>query len=202
MDGPLDDHLMDELSIDPVATLSREYSLLKAEDKFVWTVFVVSFLVLLLFDNVIIFAKPRSLSFSTAVFYTIFWASTALAFCFFVGMAQSPESAYMWFSGYTLQWMMSFDNLFVFHLIFKVYRTPDKLKHRPLFLGILGQAVFTFSLLTCGEWLFHKLYFLHIVFGIFFIYVGVAAFMDDDGDDDPTQNPLIQWMQARLPFVG
>jgi len=201
MDGPVDDHLMEELSIDPVETLSREYSLLKAEDKFVWTVFVVSFLVLLLFDNLIIFAKPRSLSFSTAVFYTIFWASTALAFCFFVGMAQSPESAYMWFSGYTLQWMMSFDNLFVFHLIFKVYRTPDKLKHRPLFLGILGQAVFTFALLTIGEWLFHTLFFLHMVFGLFFIYIGVASMQDDD-DDDPSDNPVIQWLRTSLPFVN
>lgn len=109
----------------------------------------------------------------------------------------------MWMSGYTLQWMMSFDNLFVFHLIFKVYHTPDNLKHRPLFLGILGQAVFTFSLLTLGEFLFHKLFFLHLVFGAFFIYIGIVSVQgDDDDDDDPTQNPLIQWLQAKLPFVS
>jgi len=97
---------------------------------------------------------------------------------------------------------MSFDNLFVFHLIFKVYQTPDTLKHRPLFLGIVGQAIITFSLLTFGEYIFHKLFFLHVVFGLFFIYIGITAAMGDDDDDDPTQNPLIQWMQEKLPFVS
>ena len=32
--------------------------------------------------------------------------------------------------------------MFVFHLIFCVYATPDYLKHRPLYLGILGAVVF------------------------------------------------------------
>merc|ERR1719446_36475 len=142
------------------------------------------------------------MTFASAVFYTLFWGSTAFAFCIWVGWYQGAKSAYMWMSGYTLQWMMSFDNLFVFHLIFKVYHTPDRLKHRPLFLGILGQAVFTFSLLTCGEWLFHKLFFLHMVFGLFFIYIGVSTVTGDDDDDDPTQNPVVQWLQRTLPFVS
>lgn len=180
----------------------RSFTLFEAGDARLWAAFLTIFLSLIIFDNAIVFSRPRRIAFSHAMCYTCFWAMTAVGFCLLVGWWQSSRQAYMWMSGYTLQWMMSFDNLFVFHLIFKVYHTPDELKHRPLFLGILGQAVFTFSLLTCGEWLFHKLYFLHIVFGIFFIYVGVSAFMDDDGDDDPTQNPLIQWMQARLPFVG
>lgn len=98
--------------------------------------------------------------------------------------------------------MMSFDNLFVFHLIFKIYKTPGALKHRPLFLGILGQAVFTFTLLTFGEYIFHKLFFLHVVFGLFFIYIGVTSVLGDDDDDDPTQNPMIQWMTDKLPFVS
>jgi len=104
----------------------------------------------------------------------------------------------MWMSGYTLQWMMSFDNMFVFHLIFKVYKTPDTLKHRPLFLGILGAAFFTLTLLTVGEVVFHKLYFLHVVFGVFFIYIGVQQVAGDDDDDDPSQNPVVQWLERNL----
>merc|ERR1719498_2101579 len=121
----------------------------------------------------------------SAVCYTLFWGSMAALFCLYVGWVQGSHSAYMWLSGYTLQWMMSFDNLFVFHLVFKIYNTPDELKHKPLFLGILGQAVFTFSLLTFGEYVFHKLFFLHIVFGLFFIYTGVMCALGDDEDDDP-----------------
>jgi len=182
--------------------LDRSFTLFAGKDAWVWAIFAATFCGLLLFDNVCVFGKPRKLGFVEACTYTFFWLSTALAFCFWVGWWQTPHSAYMWLSGYTLQWMMSFDNLFVFHLIFKVYQTPDKLKHRPLFLGILGQAAITFSLLTFGEYIFHKLYFLHIVFGVFFIYFGVSCMFGDDDDDDPTQNPMIQWLTRKLPFVS
>lgn len=182
--------------------IDRSFTLFEAEDAAAWTIFVLVFLGLLIFDNAIMFAKPRKLGFFTATCYTFFWAAVAFAFCFWLGWWQSPSSAYMWFSGYTLQWMMSFDNLFVFHLIFKVYHTPDELKHCTLFYGILGQAIFTLSLLTLGEYIFHKLYVLHFLFGLLFIYVGVTCAMGDDDDDDPTQNPIIQWLQAKLPFVS
>lgn len=186
----------------PKEVISRDFTLFEAKDEAAWAIFLCTFLGLLLFDNLIIFGKPKRLGFFTALCYTFFWGATAFAFCFWLGRYQGAHSAYMWFSGYTLQWMMSFDNLFVFHLIFKVYATPDELKHKPLFLGLLGQAVFTFSLLTFGEYIFHKLMFLHIVFGLFFIYIGVASALGDDEDDDPTENPMIQWLQAKLPFVS
>jgi tellurite resistance protein TerC len=182
--------------------LDPNFKLFEAEDGSAWAIFVFVFLALLFIDNALIFSKPRSMSFATAVFYTLFWGSTAVMFCVFVGWWQGAHSAYMWLSGYTLQWMMSFDNLFVFHLVFKVYCTPDKLKHRPLFLGILGQAAITFTLLTVGEYLFHTFLFLHLVFGAFFIYIGICAATGDDEDDDPTQNPFIQWLQSNLPFVS
>lgn len=34
----------------------------------------------------------------------------------------------MWMSGYMLEWMLSFDNLFVFHMIFSVYGMPAKFR--------------------------------------------------------------------------
>lgn len=177
------------------------FTLFEGKEEKVWLIFTVVFMALLICDSALMFARPHKLGFASALMYTLFWACTAVVFCFWVGWMQTPHSSYMWFSGYTLQWMMSFDNLFVFHLVFKIYHTPDELKHKPLFLGILGQAVFTFSLLTFGEYIFHKVYFLHLVFGAFFIYIGVSA-MGDDDDDDPTQNPVIQWLQANLPFVA
>ena len=36
-----------------------------------------------------------------------------------------------WMTGYLPERMLSFDNLFVFHMIFSVYGTPSYLKHRP-----------------------------------------------------------------------
>ena len=36
------------------------------------------------------------------------------------------------------RWLLSLDNLFVFHLIFKTYKTPAAQIHKALFIGIMG----------------------------------------------------------------
>jgi len=107
----------------------------------------------------------------------------------------------MWMNGYLLEWMLSFDNLFVFHLIFSVYATPNHLKHRPLFYGIVGAVVFRLMFIFIGEYLMHAMTFMHLVFGAFLIYTGVQTVIGDDEDEDPSQNPLVLWLQSHIPFV-
>jgi tellurite resistance protein TerC len=49
----------------------------------------------------------------------------------------------------------------------------------------------------------HAMFLAHILFGAFLVYTGwKAATSDEDEDDDPSQNPLVQWLSRRLPFVG
>merc|ERR1719161_2538313 len=105
-------------------------------------------------------------------------------------------------SGYLLEWMLSFDNLFVFHLIFETYKTPDNLKHKPLYWGICGAVFFRLVFLFIGEYLMHAMFFAHVVFGGFLVYTGIKAAISDDDDEDPSKNPLVQWLSRRLPFVG
>merc|ERR1719305_848986 len=104
-----------------------------------------------------------------AVVYTLFWVACACAFCGWVYWYYSPSSAFMWMSGYLLEWMLSFDNLFVFHLIFNVYGTPSHLKHKPLFWGIVGAIVFRMIFFCIEEVLMHSFNWMHILFGIFLI---------------------------------
>lgn len=108
----------------------------------------------------------------------------------------------MWLSGYMLEWMLSFDNLFVFHMIFQVYGTPDHLKHRPLYLGICGAVFFRLIFIFVGEFLMHALFFMHFVFGGFLIYTGLKTVTTDEEDEDPSQQPLVLWLQKKVPFVS
>merc|ERR1719482_1047537 len=103
-------------------------------------------------------------------------------FCGWVAWWYTPAAAFMWASGYMLEWMLSFDNLFVFHLIFSVYGTPDHLKHKPLYYGICGAIFFRLLFIFIGEYAMHTLSFAHIVFGAFLIYTGVKSVTE--GDDD------------------
>jgi tellurite resistance protein TerC len=116
---------------------------------------------------------------------------------------KGTNNAFNWMTGYLLEWMLSFDNLFVFHLIFQSYATPDFLKHKPLFWGICGAVFFRLIFLFIGEWMMHAMFLAHILFGGFLVYTGVkAAMFDDDDEEDPSKNPVVQWLSRRMPFVG
>merc|ERR1719440_575417 len=159
-------------------------------------------MVLIIFDNVILHRNPHALTVTRAVFYTLFWMVCACGFCVWVGYWKSEAAAYMWASGYMLEWMLSFDNLFVFHLIFSVYCCPDNLKHRPLYLGILGAVVFRLVFIFIGEYLMHAMTFMHLIFGAFLVYTGINTVAADEEDEDPSQQPLVLWLKEHMSFVS
>merc|ERR1719183_1330267 len=139
------------------------YTLFRWEDWPAWVTFTTVFLILIIFDNVVLHRNPQALTVTRAIFYTLFWMVAACGFCGWVAWWYSPSSAYMWMSGYMLEWMLSFDNLFVFHVIFSVYACPDNLKHRPLYLGIMGAVVFRLIFIFIGEYLMHAMSFMQLV---------------------------------------
>jgi len=145
------------------AALSKDnhYTLFRYEDWPVWMLFSSIFALLIIFDNVVLNRNPGAMTIAGAVLYTLFWVCCAVAFCGWVAWWKGEQAAYMWMSGYMLEWLLSFDNLFVFHLIFKTYKTPEHLKHRALYLGICGAVFFRVVFLFIGEFLMHALYFMH-----------------------------------------
>merc|ERR1719327_226443 len=109
----------------------------------------------------------------------------AFAFCGYIYAQRGSASAFSWMSGYLLEWMLSFDNLFVFHMIFQTYATPDHLKHKPLFWGICGAVFFRLVFIFIGEYLMHAMWAAHLFFGAFLVYTGIHSAMVDEDDDDP-----------------
>lgn len=180
----------------------NNYILFRYEDWPAWVTFTAVFIVLIFFDNVILHRNPKDMTIMKAVCYTIFWILCACSFCGWVWWYYSAEHASMWMSGYLLEWMLSFDNLFVFHLIFQVYQTPNNLKHRPLYLGICGAVFFRLAFIFIGEYLMHAMFFMRFIFGAFLVYSGIKTVTIDDDEDDPSQQPLVLWLQQRVPFVS
>jgi len=131
----------------------------------------------------------------------LFWITMAFAFCGYIYVEHGSASAFSWMNGYLLEWMLSFDNLFVFHLIFQTYATPDHLKHRPLYYGICGAVFFRLVFLFIGEYLLHTMFLAHFLFGGFLVYTGIQTAISDDDDGDPVQNPIVQLLSRKLPFV-
>jgi len=180
----------------------NHYTLFRKEDMGAWITFSVVFALLLVFDNFVLNRTHRALTVFRAVIYTAFWILCAVAFCGWVYYWKGASASLSWMSGYLLEWMLSFDNLFVFHLIFSVYGTPDRLKHKPLYWGICGAIFFRLLFIFIGEFLMHAVFFAHLVFGAFLVYTGIKTVTADDDDDDPSQHPIVQWLSRKVPFVG
>merc|ERR1740130_1851349 len=180
----------------------NHYTLFRWEDWPAWVTFTVVFFVLITLDNVVLNRNPKALTMARAAIYTLFWVLMACCFAGWVYWYYGERQAYMWMSGYMLEWMLSFDNLFVFHMIFSVYGCPDSLKHRPLYMGIIGAVVFRLVFIFIGEYLMHALSFMHLIFGAFLIWTGVQTVTGDDEDEDPSQQPFVVWLQSKVSFVS
>merc|ERR1719421_206349 len=178
------------------------YRLFRKEDTTAWVVFTVVFFVLIIFDNVVLHRKAEKLSFRQACVYTVFWILCAAGFCGYVYWERGMQDATNWMTGYFLEWMLSVDNLFVFHLIFQKFGTPDEQKHKPLFYGIVGAIIFRMIFFCVGEVLLHRIWWMHILFGAFLIYTGVMAVISDDEEEDPQDNPVFQYLASRIRFVN
>jgi len=178
-----------------------DYHLIQSKDASAWLTFSIVFAILIFFDNFVLHRSNKALSLFAASMYTLFWVLCAVGFAYWVYCTRGHSSAFAWGSGYLLEWMLSFDNIFVFHLIFQVYGTPDDLKHKPLFWGICGAVFFRLIFLFIGEWMMHSMMFAHLLFGGFLIYTGITSVTADEEDDDPSKNWMVQFLSRRMAFV-
>lgn len=200
----LADHFEDDVRFTLSLALQKDnhYTLFRMEDFWAWVTFTAVFFGLILVDNAVMNRKMQAFSLSRAMIYSLFWVACAFSFCGGIYYWYGANKAAMWMSGYMLEWMLSFDNLFVFHMIFSVYQTPDHLKQKVLYLGICGAVFFRLAFLFLGEYLMHTMLLMHLVFGGFLVYTGVKTALVDDDDEDPSKHPIVQWLQRMVPFVS
>ncbi|CAD7931357.1 unnamed protein product [Amoebophrya sp. A25] len=179
-----------------------EFTLFKNSDLLHWIVFTALFFAIVLFDNLVLFKTNTVLSLGQAGLYVVGYLGIAMGFLVYIYVFKGRDAAATWFSGYLLEWMLSVDNLFVFRMVFDIYACPDKLKHKPLFYGVMGAIFFRMVFFVVGEALVHTLHFMHLVFGSFLIYTGFRVAAEDDDDDDPTEHPLVVYISRVLPLVN
>lgn len=111
------------------------------------------------------------------------WLLLALAFNGFIAWQQGKEQAMMWTSGYLLEWMLSMDNLLVFHMIFKVYKTPPTHIHKAVFVGIFGAIFMRMVFFMVLSTMLHCMSWVRIPFGCLLLWSGVEAARSDDDED-------------------
>jgi len=114
----------------------------------------------------------------------------ALLFCAYVYSSRGVVPATEWLSCYVIEYSLSIDNLFVFIIIFKYFKVPEKLQANVLNLGVLGAILFRFIFVYLGAIVLQQFEFLILGFSAILIYASYAGFTKGDDDDDDDEEDL------------
>lgn len=172
-----------------------------------WIGFNVLVVLMLVLDLGVFQRKAHEVKFWEAVWLSIFWTVLALIFnaLIYVGAVGGylPEhrmqAAQDFLAGYLMERSLSFDNLFVFSVIFTYFAVPPKYQHRVLFLGILGALVFRGLFIAVGT-LLVQFEWVMAAFGIFLIWTGYKLAFAKEREIEPERNPVIRIARRYLPL--
>ncbi|CAE7237444.1 unnamed protein product, partial [Symbiodinium natans] len=126
----------------------------------------------------------------------VFWVGIGLGFNVFIFLRHGAVAGVEWCSGYILEWLLSLDNLFVFHLIFQLYKTPSQVVHKALFLGIIGAVVCRLAFFAVVRQLLDFVSWLRIAFGFFLVWSGIQAAQEEEESEavDTTSVQALRWL--------
>ncbi len=165
-----------------------------------WIGFCIFIICMILLDLFIHGRKPHSIGMREAIGWSIFWISLALGFNVFIYYTHGSQSAIEFFTGYLIEKSLSVDNLFVFLLIFKFFKTPEQQLHRVLFYGILGAIIMRAMFIFGGIFLVQEFRWLLYILGLFLVYIGLKMTFQKESEIHPELNPLLKsfkkWMRV------
>jgi tellurite resistance protein TerC len=113
---------------------------------------------------------------------------------------QGHKPALEFLAGYLLEKGLSIDNLFVFLLIFRTFKTPVELLHDTLFWGVLGAIVMRALFIFAGIALISHFSWLFYIFGGFLVYTGVHMFFKQE-EVTPENNLLLRAFKKMMPIT-
>jgi tellurite resistance protein TerC len=124
-----------------------------------------------------------------------FWVLIGLAFNALVYVQKGSELSLSWSAGYLLEWLLSMDNLFIFHLVFQTYKTPRALLPNVLLIGVLGAVVCRMLFFAVFASLLNLTPWVRVIFGLLLIYSGIQAARGDDDDEDVCDNLAVSCLR-------
>jgi tellurite resistance protein TerC len=141
-----------------------------------WFILFATFFTLIVLDLGVIHRHVRQISLYEALAMSIFWISMGMGFAVFVYFSyeyqwyvasdiNGQRALFQYLTAFSLEKMLSLDNLFVMALIFHQLQIPVAYQHRVLFWGILAAVIMRGLFISGGILLIHHFDWMVYVFG-------------------------------------
>ena len=166
-----------------------------------WAVFGVVVLVMLALDLGVFHRREHEVKMKEALIWSGIWIVIALLFNWGIYLVKGKEPAMQFLAGYVLERTLSFDNLFVFLLVFNYFKLPNIHHHKVLFWGIFGALLFRAVFIGCGIGLLHYFSWMIYVFGAILVWTGAKLAVEKDSKVEPEKNLFFKGLKKVMPVT-
>ena len=166
-----------------------------------WGLFFAFVLGMLALDLGVFHRKQHRVGIREAIVWSIVWTVLALVFNYWIWGQYGDQAGLEFLTAYVIERSLSFDNIFVFIVIFNYFAVPAEYQHRVLFWGILGALISRGIFIALGTALITRFEWLIFVFGAFLVYTGVKILKEKDTEVHPEQNPVVKLFQRFVPLT-
>jgi tellurite resistance protein TerC len=170
----------------------REFALHLEGPMNTWDTVVVLTVIFILLCYDLLVAPIIRYSWSNHLYAFIFVFGLSALFLAFVWQHHGREVGELWLTGFMMEWALSLDNLFAFHLIFRAFATPPGKSTRiAMTLGIYVAMGLRFILFLFFAELFKLGQIVNTLVGVFLIMTSVPYFCFDDGANEMAKSRTV-----------
>ena len=164
-----------------------------------WGLFFVLLVGMLALDLGVFNRREHRIGLREALFWSVVWTVVGLLFNLWIAHRFGRQFGLEFLAGYVIERSLSFDNIFVFVVLFNYFAVPAEHQHRVLFWGILGALVSRGLFIAMGTALLARFEWLILVFGAFLVYTGFKIFRQDETEVHPERNPVVNAFRRFVP---
>ena len=164
-----------------------------------WLALGAAVLAMLAFD-LLVFGRGREPTLRESVVWTVVWTACALAFAAWLAWTAGGEIGGEFLAGYLLERSLSFDNLFVFAIVFGFFAVPVELQARVQAWGIALALVVRLVFILVGAALLEAFHVTIYAFGALLLYTGYKIARHKPEHMDVSRNPALRLLRRWVPM--
>ena len=143
-----------------------------------------------------LFPEPRR----KALWATGLWTAAALALAVLMLRPYHATGSLQFLSGWAIEEALSIDNLFVFLLLFRMFRIPEVRQPKVLFWGVAGAIVMRGAFIAGGLTLLARFHWVEYVFGAILLIAAIRLLKPEAEAEDNRQLPgWLRWLTRLHP---
>ena len=171
-------------------------------ENLLWVVFAAVVLLMMAIDLGVFNRRAHEIGLKEAIVWSIIWTVVALSFNAAVFVSVGSARGLEFFTAYVIERALSFDNLFVFVIVFSYFGVPARFQHRVLFWGVVGAMVMRAIFIAAGVALIVHFAWILYVFGVALLWSGWKMMKDQTVEVHPDKNIIIRGARKLFPVTS